>query len=308
VDLDTVRTFVAAADAGQFQEAAIDLSLTQQAVSKRVAALEKHLGVRLFTRTARGAKLTVDGQAFLPHARDLLRAEDRAMASIRPSSRALRVDVLGRRLSLAALLRDFHRAHPEIELDIVTLFGADAAIAAVQSGMIDATFRAVTMPDRRLPDGIVTTRILDERLRLIVGPAHEFATAGAVTLADLAGLRIWMPGHVAGTEWFAYYEDLAATAGFAIDAFGPNFGVDAQMEAIAESTDLSTLVGDESWALWRIDHNLRRVAVNAPTPVYPHSLVWRRDNPHPALAVLRDFLGSIRPTTDTWTPKWVLTA
>jgi hypothetical protein len=53
VNLDAVRTFVAVADAGQFQEAAADLSITQQAVSKRVAALERDLGARLFTRTPR---------------------------------------------------------------------------------------------------------------------------------------------------------------------------------------------------------------------------------------------------------------
>jgi hypothetical protein len=46
VDLDAVRTFVAVADTGQFSEAAVDLSITQQAVSKRVAALERDLGVR----------------------------------------------------------------------------------------------------------------------------------------------------------------------------------------------------------------------------------------------------------------------
>jgi hypothetical protein len=44
VDLDAVRTFVAVADTGQFSEAAVDLSITQQAVSKRVAALERDLG------------------------------------------------------------------------------------------------------------------------------------------------------------------------------------------------------------------------------------------------------------------------
>ncbi|MET9474826.1 LysR family transcriptional regulator, partial [Streptomyces sp. NPDC002922] len=83
MDLDTVRTFVAAADAGQFQEAAAELAVTQQAVSKRIAALERTLGVRLFTRTARGAELTIDGQAFLPHARELLRVAERAVASVR---------------------------------------------------------------------------------------------------------------------------------------------------------------------------------------------------------------------------------
>lgn len=87
MDLNAVRTFVAAADAGQFQEAAAALSITQQAVSKRIAVLEKDLGVRLFTRTPRGAELTIDGQAFLPHARELLRAEDRADASVRPGRR-----------------------------------------------------------------------------------------------------------------------------------------------------------------------------------------------------------------------------
>ena len=92
MDLDAVRTFVAAADAGQFSEAAAELSVTQQAVSKRVAALEKDLGVRLFARTARGARLTSDGLALLPHARELLHAEERAAASVRPGRRPLRVD------------------------------------------------------------------------------------------------------------------------------------------------------------------------------------------------------------------------
>ncbi|GHI03450.1 hypothetical protein Scel_17710 [Streptomyces cellostaticus] len=44
MDLDTVRTFVAVADAGQCQEAAAELAVTQQAVSKR------------------GAELTIDGR------------------------------------------------------------------------------------------------------------------------------------------------------------------------------------------------------------------------------------------------------
>ena len=83
MDLDAVRTFVAVADAGQFSAAAAALAVSQQAVSKRVAALEKDLGVALFTRTPRGARLTPAGQAFLPSARDLLRAGERAAASVR---------------------------------------------------------------------------------------------------------------------------------------------------------------------------------------------------------------------------------
>ncbi|WP_345003102.1 LysR family transcriptional regulator [Nonomuraea helvata] len=108
MDLDTVRTFVAAADAGQFQEAAAELAVTQQAVSKRIAALERNLGVRLFTRTARGAELTIDGQAFLPHARELLRVAERAVASVRTGSRPLRVDMIASRSAASGLMRACH--------------------------------------------------------------------------------------------------------------------------------------------------------------------------------------------------------
>ena len=304
MDLDAVRTFVSVADAGQFQEAAADLSITQQAVSKRVAALEKDLGVRLFTRTARGARLTIDGQAFLPHARDLLQAEERAAASVRPGRRALRVDVIGRRLAPAGLLRDFHRAHPATELDVVTLFDADAAIDAVRSGMIDASFRAVTVPPRRLPDGIEAARVYDEPLQLLTGPAHEFAAARTVTPAELAGHRIWMPGIVTGTEWAAYYEELAAAFGLTIDTVGPNFGTEPLLDVIADSSAVATFVGEQTRLLWPADYGIRRIALCDPTPVYPHSLIWRGDNPHPTLTGLRDYLGSARPEAGTWTPEW----
>ena len=302
-----MRTFVAIADAGQFQQAAADLSITQQAVSKRTAALEKDLGVRLFTRTARGAQLTIDGQAFLPHARDLLQAEERAADSVRPGRRALRVDVVGRGLAPAGLLRDFHRAYPETELDVVTLFDADAAIAAVRSGTIDASFRAVTQPARQLPDPVETARILDEPVQLLTGPAHEFSAARAVTPAELAGHRIWMPGIVTGTEWAAYYDDLAAAFGLTIDATGPNFGIEPLLDVIADSSALATFVGEQTRLVWPANYGLRRIAVHHPTPVYPHSLIWRGDNPHPALTTLRHYLGSTQPDhrdAETWTPKW----
>jgi hypothetical protein len=113
VELDAVRTFVAAADLGQFQGAADSLEVTQQAVSKRVAGLEKELGVRLFTRTARGATLTIDGQAFLPHARALLSAAERAVAAVRPGQRALRVEVPGRRYPSSLIWRD-DNPHPTL--------------------------------------------------------------------------------------------------------------------------------------------------------------------------------------------------
>jgi DNA-binding transcriptional LysR family regulator len=309
VDLEAVRTFVSVAEAGQFQKAAADLSITQQAVSKRIAALERDLGVRLFTRTPRGAELTIDGQAFLAHARELLRAAERAVASVRTGRRPLRVDVINSRGAASGLLRDFHRAHPEIELDVLMLFDIEPAVTAIRSGTIDASFRAVAAPGRPLPEDIKSVRVLDEPLQLLTGPAHALADAQSVTVAQLTGHRIWIPGIAPGTEWAAYYNDLVAEFGLTIEATGPNFGSDALLDTIADTPALATFMGEHTRLIWPADHGLRRIPVNDPTPVYPHSLLWHRDNPHPALATLRAHLAATAAGHDaagTWAPGWVI--
>jgi DNA-binding transcriptional LysR family regulator len=307
MDLDAVRTVVAAAEQGQFREAAAELAITQQAVSKRIAALESELGVRLFTRTARGARLTVDGQAFLPHARALLDAARRATESVRPGRRALRVDVLGRHLASAALLQDFHRKHPGTELDVVTLPNAAAATAAVHTGTIDAAFCTQRIPQDRLPGTVRTVRVLDEPIELLTGPAHVLAGARETTPAELARHGIWMPGIVAGSEWGAYYEEFATAFGLTIDAKGPNFGVEHLLQTVSESASLATFVGARTHLVWTARQDLRRIPVREPMPIYPHSLIWRSDNPHPALTALRRHLarGPRSPrNTETWTPSW----
>ncbi|MGW5330798.1 LysR family transcriptional regulator, partial [Streptomyces sp. NPDC004014] len=302
MDLGAVHTFVAVAEAGQFQKAAADLSITQQAVSKRVAALERELGVRLFTRVPRGAELTIDGRAFLPHARELLRVAERAVTSVRAGRRPLRVDVINSRGAASGLMRGFHRAYPEIDLDVLMLVEIETAVAAVRSGAIDASFRAVAMPGRPLPEDLESVRVVDEPLQLLTGPAHALADVRSVSVAQLAGHRIWMPGLTPGTEWAAYYDDLVAEFGLTIEATGPNFGSDALLDTIADTPGLATFMGEHTRLIWPAGHGLRRIPVTDPTPVYPHSLVWRRDNPHPALATLRAHLAAgIAPAC--WGPE-----
>lgn len=301
-----MRTFVAVADAGQFQEAASDLHITQQAVSKRVAALERELGVALFTRTARGSQLTVDGQAFLAHAREFLRVAVRAVESVQPGKRAFRIDVVHRRIAPAVVLQEFYRSHPDIDVDVVTL-GADTvddAVAAVRDGLIDATFRAIPT-GKRLPADIRASPTLESALEVLVGPQHQLAGEHELHPEQLAGHRIWVPGIVQGSEWAVYYADLAEAFGLSIDALGPHFGDEALMEQIATSPGLATFVGDRDRYLWPAHYDLRRIPLHDPTPVYPHSLIWSKTNPHPGIPALRNYITQIHPQgsfDDAWTP------
>jgi DNA-binding transcriptional LysR family regulator len=311
VDLDAVATFVRIADTGQFQAAADELGITQQAASKRVAALERELGARLFARSARGAQLTVDGQALLPHARDLVRTAARARAAVTPGRRALRIDVVNRRTTPANILLEFYRQHPGIDLDVVTLAGVDAAtaLAEVGAGTVDATFHSLRDSAGAVPSGLRSARIIDERHEILVGPKHPLANADSVTPAQLVEHPIWMPGLTDQPEPAGYYQDLATAFGLTIDMIGPSFGVEALLAEIADSRTLATFIGDGSRYLWPESYDLRRVPVVDPVVLYPLSVIWRADNQHPVLASFLDYLGIRYRNTvvdGAWVPDWAL--
>ncbi|MBL1065343.1 LysR family transcriptional regulator [Streptomyces sp. 7-21] len=311
MDVDALRTFVAVAETGQFQAAADELGISQQAVSKRLARLERHLGVTLLARTPRGSRLRLDGQVFLPHARQVLAAVERAERAVRPGQRPLRVDVLNPRIAPAQAVYRFYRDHPGTALDAVTLDGENAAQAAraVREGALDASFRALAAA--QVPAGLRAERLLDTPLELLVGPRHPLADASWVRPADLAGHRIWIPGIRPGTEWAAFYEALSHDFGLSIDALGPSFGDEALMDALADSGALATLVGSGDRYLWPHSHDLRRIPLREPAPVYPHVLLSRAGDPHPVLAALRACLRAARPRPEAdeggvWVPGWVV--
>ncbi|WP_327236076.1 LysR family transcriptional regulator [Streptomyces sp. NBC_01317] len=306
MDTEAVRSFVRAAELGQLRHAADELGVTQQAVSKRIAALEREVGVRLFTRTARGVELTLDGQAFLPHARNLVTGAERAITAIRPGSRALRIDVLGLRSAQAVLLHDYWRSRPGTDLDVVTLRGSDPreAVAAVQAGDLDASFRSVTDP-AALPGDVRMIHAFDSPLELLVGPRHPLAAARTLAPDRLRGHRIWVPGIAPGSEWAEFYDELATDFDLRVDAAGPNFGDEVLLDILADSADVATLVGSRDRYLWPTSHDLRRIPVVDPTLAYPLSLLLRRSNPHPGLRAVIDHFGGLAPLPGrVWRPSW----
>jgi DNA-binding transcriptional LysR family regulator len=310
VDLNAVRTFLMVSSEGQFQSAADELGITQQAVSKRIGALERELGVVLFARGPRGATLTVDGEAFLPHARELLRAEDRALASVVPGRRALRVDVRNRRTAPATLLHAFYQQHRELDLDVVALPDLDleAALTVVASGTVDATFRGLTDAKKQLAGaGLSSALVIEDRHELLVGPNHPLAGATSVTPHQLADHRIWMPGLPRGDEVAAYYDEFATAFGITIDVLGPAFGVEVLLTEIAESSTLANLVGEGSRYLWPAHYDLRRIPIVDPTPVFPLWVVWRTDNKRADLAEMLAYLEAdlaSRQASNAWLPSW----
>jgi DNA-binding transcriptional LysR family regulator len=285
LDLGAVRAFVAVAEDRYFGEAAIRLEVSQQAISKRVAKLESDLGVRLLSRTRGGAELTEDGEEFLNHARALISLADQAVERLRGRRRPLRVDVLGTRLATMEGIRAFHADHDD-ELELVTP-GLGAERRALLPDSVDAAFARVnTVPD----PAIDRTPAYLEPANLLVGRRHPLARRRRVGMAELAGLTAWMPYNARASEWAEFWQELCPAFGILVDTDGPNFGLEHHIEVLGSSKDHLGFVGAKMHVPWHPD--VVQIPLVDPTPVYPFSLLWRRENRHPTLALLIEHVRS----------------
>ncbi|WP_116245271.1 LysR family transcriptional regulator [Nocardiopsis sp. FIRDI 009] len=137
------RAFVSVSDRGSFTLGAAAARIPQPVASRRIAALERHLGARLFDRSARGAALTQFGRDMLPSARRLVElaeamehdAERARLAPVRlavpdlcPTPALARLDAAAR---LHGLHLDFHPAPPERRAELLRTQQVRAAVTAV---------------------------------------------------------------------------------------------------------------------------------------------------------------------------------
>ena len=137
------RAFVGVSETGSFTAGAAAARIPQPVASRRIAALERHLGERLFDRSTRRALLTQFGRDMLPSAKRLVQLadameHDAALARLRPlllavpdicTTRALaELDIQARALDVHL---EFRRAAPADRAELVRTHEARAALVAV---------------------------------------------------------------------------------------------------------------------------------------------------------------------------------
>lgn len=141
--LRQVGYFMAVADEGSVTLAARKLRIAQPSLSQQVQALERDLGAKLFERTSRGLRLTAAGREFLPEARAMLAASQRARLAVRETE-ALE----GGELEIATVLSlavgvlpqwigTFHSRHPGVRIWLREFTHRDALNDAVRAGLSD---------------------------------------------------------------------------------------------------------------------------------------------------------------------------
>ncbi len=278
MELRQLEYFVAVAEEANFTRAAARVHVAQPGVSAQIRRLERELGQELLDRSSRGVRLTASGAAVLPHARTALAAVSAARLAVDELTGLLRghvtigtvTSISSDDVDLPALLADFHRDHPAVEITLA-VGDSDGLVEALRSGRYDVAFLGLGSV---APPGIATHVVTDEPLAAVVGRADPLARAASVRVTALAERAlISLPrGTGLRASLDAACAEVGVTPHVAFEAGDPR--VVAQLAA----RGLGVGVVPRSVALAAGD-DLRGVAITAPEVRGRIALGWRAGGP-----------------------------
>jgi DNA-binding transcriptional LysR family regulator len=187
--LRQIRYFLTVADLGGFTAAARQLFIAQPALSRQIAQLEEEIGFALFTREARGVRLTAAGEQFRNRVTDL---EKSLLAAVEESRQLDRGEGGVMRLlhsssvpvdRLMPTIQRFvdHASHARIDLDRLS---SEQQISEIAAGKADLGI--IRLPVLRRDPAVRLHELPAERLWAALPKAHRLATRDSLALAELA--------------------------------------------------------------------------------------------------------------------------
>jgi DNA-binding transcriptional LysR family regulator len=180
-ELSALQVFLAVAAAGSLNAAAADLGVSQQAVSARIAAIERQTGVALVSRTPRGSSLTPDGVVVSEWASRVLGLAgemDEGLAALHREARTtLRIaasltvaEYLLPAWLVALRSAAVRRKQPTVAVDLVV-----ANSSAVVRHVLAEEVEVGLVEGRGIPKGLRHRTVGHDRLVVVVAPSHPWA-------------------------------------------------------------------------------------------------------------------------------------
>lgn len=278
VELRQLRCLVAIVEEGTFTDAAIALGVSQAAVSRTLASLERALGVRLLRRTSREVTPTPTGLRVVSHARRVLGEVDDLVREATSGQVRLRIGYAWSALGRHTLTfqRRWGAAHPATDLQFVR---ANSPTAGLAEGSCDLAVVRWAVDDRRFDSAIVGL----ERRLCAMASDDPLARRRSVRLADLSGhtllvdrrtgtttTDLWPPGCRPATEETHDVDEWLTTI-----ATGRAVGVTAESTANQYR---------RPGVVYRPVRDAEPIAVR---------LAWWRDDPHPATPAAIELLTAL---------------
>lgn len=282
MELRQLRAFLQVANTRHFGQAAGVLKITQPALTQRIQALERELGVKLLTRSAREVRLTAAGEVLLPYADTLVHIEDRALRDLAENSAGrtgtVRISYLlyGDVGLQGRIVAEFRRRYPAVVVE-TSVASAIANLELLRTAAVDVAFLGPV----EVPAEITARTIGLGALMLALPRDHPLANSDRVPVSSLRGVPIiiwpqaWNPaGQSALIQWLARHTGAQPN----ITAQEPP---DQALEAL--SADGSTVTFVSAWRASSGDMAGVAFRPTVPELLIRHLIGQRRDNPSPLL-------------------------
>ncbi|MEX3011370.1 LysR family transcriptional regulator [Hoeflea sp. TYP-13] len=291
LSLRQIRYFIATANAGQVSRAAMDINVSQSAVTAAIKSLEETIGTPLFERHSGGVSLTYEGNLFLDQARHIVATVDEAVRlprRIRDDVRghiklAVSYTVLG--YFLPSHLARFMRGFPNVEVHI-----SEADRSDIEEGLIAGTFDLAVMLTSNIinQEDISYDTLLRSRRRLWVDAQHRFLERPSVSLQDIASepyimLTVDEASNTAQRYWNR-------------SPYRPNVifrtsSVEAVRSMVANGMGIAIL-SDMVYRPWSLEgRRVEVMPVSDPVPTMDAGIAWSNSaTPSPATRAFTDFM------------------
>ncbi|OEV07080.1 LysR family transcriptional regulator [Streptomyces nanshensis] len=280
LELRHLRCLVSIVDTGSFTDAAIELRVSQAAVSRTLLALEKVLGVRLLHRTSRTVTPTTAGVQVLAHARRLLTEADELVRRATTGHTRLHIghawSAMGRHTT--EFQRRWHHRYPGVELHLIR---HNTPTGGLAEGLCDLAVLRTAPDTRRYAHALVG----HERRHLALASDDPWVTRRSIRLNEIRQRTLVVDRRTGTTTLDLWPEGARPAVEYTQD-------VDDWLAAIAAGRCVG-VTPQATTAQYRRDGITYRPVRDAePVPVH---LIWRRHDPHPAthaaVALLTDLYG-----------------
>ncbi|MUL43046.1 LysR family transcriptional regulator [Streptomonospora sp. PA3] len=267
VELRQLRCLVAIVDTGTFTDAAIELGISQAAVSRTLAALESALGVRLLRRTSREVVPTAVGAQVIARARRLLAEADDLVREATSGHTRLRVGYAWSAMGRHTV--DFQRRWPALRPDVeLQLVRTNSATGGLAEGACDlAVVR--TEPDRRRFDGVIVGL---ERRFCALASDDPWARRRSLRLAEISERRLVIDRR-SGTTTIEMWPPESRPSVEHVQDVDDWLAVIATGRCVGVTTESTVAQYPRPGVAFRPLRDAAPIAVR---------LIWWRDDPHPA--------------------------
>jgi DNA-binding transcriptional LysR family regulator len=284
LDFRLLRYFVAVAEELHFSRAAQRLFVAQQAVSRDIRRLEDRLGVTLLDRGTRQVALTPAGERLLVRARQLLALHDETVREVRAGAAPLYVNVVGQKLTPARLLAAAREEAPDLEFAATFHARLETSVPLLLSHRLQVAFGRYAGLPAHLAAQVAHRLVRWEPLALLLPEGHPLAGGDRVAFRQLSGVPLCLhAGNQSSPEWTDAGAQLAAASGATLEPdHPPAYGVDETAHRLRRyGTPVLALTSQPPIP------GAVLLPVVDPVPLYPWSMLWRRDLRHPGLDVLQ---------------------